>query len=777
MTASCGNRRKIPPPVASNVWKDIRFHTMRIHPNIRKVGVCLLKAGGALTLMLAVALAAAWLCIGWTDEGSNDYAGGVVLCDAGGEVLRVSLGEGDVDCRPYYAADPDDWVVKALVASEDGTFWKHCGVRPLSVLRATFQNLFYRRRISGASTITMQAVRLIRPHPKTLWWKFKEAVMALKMERAKDKRWILSQYLNRAPFGSNFIGVEAAANGWFGKGAKQLGLGEAAMLAGMVQAPSRFRPDRGFERAIRRRDYVLGRMKALGMITDMQMKAAQSVRPVICRAPRPFRHPYFCDWALRHLGRDRAAQRKGGDYVTTLDADIQATCENVVNEAAGKGGYSVAAVVMRVDTGAVTALACSGDYFAGDAGQVNTALAPRPAGSTLKPFLVAHALDRGFVTPEERLADIPTAFKGYRPANFDARHRGLVTVRDALVLSLNIPFVRLLKDVGLEQFGGALRELGFANMKDPDETFGLGMAIGNVEVAPIELVSAYGAIARGGIWKNPCAFAHETAEGQAGTRVFSTGACWLVSDMLSGEERSAAALGHVADVTTSRFAWKTGTSAAYRDAWTVAWNPEYVVGVWCGHVSGGFGDKTLVGVKAAAPLAWRIARSFYPRNDGPWFVEPGEVTHRRVCSLTGLPANADCPATEDGRSLVGRSRSALCPVHCRDLDGKVIERIDALLAAFSGRIAAAGSLAIARPEDGATFSLVQGGVRQRIVCHVAGNPDGSRLWWFVDGAPVGESVGLQPFAIEPELGKHVITCATAEGVSATVTIHVESEAR
>ena len=182
-------------------------------------------------------------------------------------------------------------------------------------------------------------------------------------------------------------------------------------------------------------------------------------------------------------------------------------------------------------------------------------------------------------------------------------------------------------------------------------------------------------------------------------------------------------------------------------------------------------------MKAAAPLAWRIARSFYPRNDGPWFVEPGEVTHRRVCSLTGLPANADCPATEDGRSLVGRSRSALCPVHCRDLDGKVIERIDASLAAFSGRIAAAGSLAIARPEDGATFSLVQGGVRQRIVCHVAGNPDGSRLWWFVDGAPVGESVGLQPFAIEPELGKHVITCATAEGVSATVTIHVESEAR
>ena len=447
---------------------------------MRKTTKRLLMAGGVLAGAAVAALCAAWLGIGWTDEGSDDYAGGVVLRDAGGEVLRVSLGENDVDCRPYYVADPDDWIVKALVASEDGTFWEHCGVRPLSILRATLQNLFYRRRISGASTITMQAVRLIRPHRKTLWWKFKEAVMALKMERAKDKRWILSQYLNRAPYGSNFIGIEAAANGWFGKGAKQLGLGEAAMLAGMVQAPSRFRPDRGFERAIRRRDYVLGRMKALGMITDDQMRGAQSVRPVVCRAPRPFRHPYFCDWALRHLGRDRAAQRHGGDYVTTLDADVQEICDNAVAEAAEKGGYSVAAVVMRVDTGAVTALACSGDYLGGEAGQVNTALAPRPAGSTLKPFLVAIALDRGFVTPEERLADVPTAFKGYRPANFDAKHRGMVTARDALVLSLNIPFVRLLKDVGIELFGSTLRDLGLSNMHEPDGAFGLGMAIGNV---------------------------------------------------------------------------------------------------------------------------------------------------------------------------------------------------------------------------------------------------------------------------------------------------------
>ena len=138
-------------------------------------------------------LAVSWFALEWTDEGADEYPGGIVLRDDAGNVLRVSLGEGDVDCRPYYEADPEDWIGKALVAVEDSAYWTHCGVRPLSVLRAACQNVFYGRRISGASTISMQAVRLIRPHPKTYWWKFKEAILAMKMERVRDKRWILSQ--------------------------------------------------------------------------------------------------------------------------------------------------------------------------------------------------------------------------------------------------------------------------------------------------------------------------------------------------------------------------------------------------------------------------------------------------------------------------------------------------------------------------------------------------------------------------------------------------------
>ena len=668
-------------------------------------------------------------------------------------MLRVSLGEGDVDCRPYYRASRDDWIVKALVASEDGEFFSHRGVRPLSMLRAFAQNVFSGRRVSGASTITMQAVRLIEPHEKSYVGKWVEAFRAMKMERSKDKLWILSQYLNRAPFGSNFIGIEAAANGWFGKGAKDLGIGEAAMLAGMVQAPSRLRPDRWYDRAMRRRDYVLERMFKTGAITADQLEGARSVVPVVCRAPRPFRAPFYCDYYMRSvLGVSPADRVSKGDVKTPLDPNVQGTCESVVAAAAKAGGYSVAAVVERVDTGEVVALAVSGDYFSSDGGQVNTALAPRPAGSTLKPFLAAKAMDLGIISPAERLVDVPMVRKGYRPANFDSKWRGLVPLREALVLSLNIPFVQLAERVGVESFGSTLRSLGFAHMKAPDGEYGLGMAIGNVEVTLVELVDAYRRLA----------LSAATGRGD----VLSRESAWLVSDMLSGTERGSAALGHVADVKVPRFAWKTGTSSAYRDAWTVAWNPEYVIGVWCGHLSGKFGDKSVVGAKAAAPQAWKIARSVYPGGEGPWFVEPPGLVMRKTCAVSGRSAGPDCPATEEAPAIAGRSPRDLCHVHVRDFDGKPVERLDPALAAFMGRVSAAKSLAISKPEDGSEFLMVAGMPAQKIVLVPSGNPAEGRLWWFVDGRLVGETVGLSHLAVDMALGEHTVVCCTAEGVTA-----------
>ncbi len=737
---------------------------------MRRAWKIALGAAGAAALVFAVS----WLAVDPHLDEAARYPGGVVLRDAAGRVLRVSLGPGDVDCRPYYVASTNDWIVKALVASEDRRFFRHWGVNLPSVARACVQNVTSLRRISGASTITMQAARLISPHPRSLAWKYVEAFRALQLEAHRDKLWIVSQYLNRAPFGSNLVGVEAAANGWFGKRARDLGLGEAALLAGMVQSPSRLRPDRHLDRALKRREYVLGRMLACGMIDARQYEGARATRPEIRRGPRPFAEPFFCDWAMRHVARDAEAARQG-DVRTTLDADIQARANRIV-ETVAAGGRAAAAVVLRVETGAVLALACSGDYFSTVAGQVNVATAPRPAGSTLKPFLVARALDDGLVTPEEKLPDAPRAYRGYNPQNFDASYRGMVTTADALVLSLNLPFVHLLERVGVSRFGTTLRALGFANLEDADESYGLGMAIGNAHVTLVELVNAYACLARGGVAKPACALEVEVARQTPGMRVFSEGASRLVTEMLAGEARSAAALGHVADVRTSRFAWKTGTSAAYRDAWTVAWNPEYVVGVWCGHKAGGFGDTGVVGAEAAAPSAWQLARSLYPGENGPWFgAWPEEVVERQICAESGQPLGPDCPEAATARALRGHSSTTPCTLHVRGIDGEVARRGDAFVDAFRGAETKARKLAIQRPEDGAEFRLLPGLANQRVVCRVVGNVEGGRLWWFVDGCNVGETRGAQPFAWMPVPGAHRITCSSADGVSASVALTVVTE--
>jgi len=673
-----------------------------------------------------------------------------VLRDAAGAIVRVTLGPGEVDCRPTYIASPDDWIVKAVVAAEDGSFWEHAGVRPLSICRAFVQNLFSRRRVSGASTLTMQAVRLIHPHPKSYLWKAKEAVMALKAERVRDKRWILSQYLNRAPFGSNFYGIEAASSGWFGKSPHALDVGEAALLAGMLRAPSRYRPDRHYANAVAIRNRVLERMHACGYIDEARLAAERAIGPALSPVPRPYLHPRYTEAALAAL--PPRAENPLGDYTTALDRGVQETCERLVYEASEKGKWSAAAVVLRVDSGAVAAVACTGEN--GETAHVDFASRPRPAGSTLKPFLAARALDCGRVAPDEKLLDAPVVYKGYRPANFDGRYRGPVSLADSLVLSLNIPFVRLLDRLGTEDFTDTLGALGCGHLARSDET-GLGLAIGNGEVTLVELAGAYAVLARGGLYRKPTYLATQTNEA---VRVFSPAASWWVSDALAGKERSAAAFGHVADVKLPKCAWKTGTSAGYRDAWTVVWNADWVVAVWCGHAQGGFGDTSLTGLGAAAPLAWSIMRTLCPGGNGRWMKKPADLVGTRVCPRTGLSVGPDCPAAVAGHALAGAPAVPLC----RTCLKKYASCVDS------------ESLVIARPEDGSTLARPRGG-NGKVVFSVLGSASESVLYWFMDGVSIGESSGSSPFVYEPPQGEHVFTCADAFGRSASVSVAVRDE--
>ena len=720
-------------------------------PRFRWVRRALRAAALALAALVAAgaaAFAVSWACIDAPLAAAETYPEGVVLRDREGTELRATLGPGDVDCRPLRAVLRDWWIAKAIVASEDKRFYRHGGADLRALARAVAQNLSSGRRVSGASTLTEQAVRLVEPHPRTLRWKWIELFQALKTERARSKDWILAQYLDRAPFGANYVGIGAAARGWFDKAPEDLSLGEAALLAGIVQAPTRFRPDRHMDRAVKRRDYVLGRMEALGLATPEQVRAARAAAPALRRGRRPFRAPHYCDWALRELVPEGAH-----DATLPLDPRAQAIAERAVARGAASLGADCAAVVLDPATGDVRAMACSGDWLRDPEGQFNTALAPRPAGSTLKPFLLARALDRGLVAPTEALPDVPLVFGSLLPANFGGGHRGVVCADEALVLSLNLPFYEVVRRLGPTDALAALRAAGLADEEADPAAHGLGLAVGNLDVSLLALARAYGRLAAAAP-TNP--------------------ACWLVSDILSGEERSMAALGHVADAVLPRAAWKTGTSAAFRDAWTALWTPEEVVAVRCGHRAWRFGDRRIVGAEAAAPVAWEIFRALHPDGSAAWFgAPPPGLVRREVCALTGLPPSPDCPERREAWALEGRTSARPCAVHVRDADGAVRARWPAAIQAFLDR-SAPPALRIARPAAGATLRL-PGEPPWRVSCAVSGAPAGATLWWTVDGVPAGSQPASEPFAAEIRApGPHRVGCCTAGGAAANVSFEVEA---
>lgn len=729
------------------------------------------RAGWACGI-LALAVGAFLAALHWIpfpEETLARLPASVILTDRQGTPLRVHLGTGGLDCRPGYRPDPGHWIVKAIVAAEDRRFWTHAGVDPVAILRAAGQNLRYGRRVSGASTLTTQVIRMMEPRRRNLRTKGIEAFRALQLEARSNKRQILAHYLDRAPFGGNRVGIESAARRYFGKGPAELSLAEAALLAGLPQSPSRLRPDRHPARARQRQAYVLERMEACGYITPRE-RADALAQPLAVRTGRyPFRAPHFCQLVGVPVPGD------GGVVRTTLDGDWQRLAEGVLRRRLRDVEASAGAVVvLEVASGAVRALVGSPDFNDPRAGQVNGAMAPRAAGSTLKPFAYALALDRGLVTPATMLADVPLRFRDYDPENFSRDFRGRVSVRDALVMSLNLPAIGILQRIGTERFHAVLRELGLATVSRPAEHYGLGLVLGSADVRLLDLANAYACLARGGGWL-PTRFT-ETGAPPPAQPVFSPEACWLVSDMLSGDERAMDLTGHAADVRLPPMAWKTGTSAGQRDAWTVAWSPDVVVGVWIGNPDGAASDD-LIGRRAATPVAWEVFRGLHPDNAGRAFARPAGVVPREVCAVSGCVPGRHCTRCVTDWSIERVSRHQPCGVH-RNGPGA---EWPAAVAAFLNRRpepdepSPADSLCILSPARNSVFRQMPGddGRWQRLALDAAASGTGEMLHWFVNDRPVGRSRPGQPLFWPLERGTHQIVCATAAGFSDRVQIDVE----
>ncbi len=700
----------------------------------------------------------------------NDFDAVVKIRDRHGRPLREIPDE--VVCDPVPLEQMGEWTAQAVVAFEDKRFFRHGGIDPVAVCRAATHNVVRRRVVSGASTLTTLVVKLTQPRKRNLWTKLVEAHHARQLESHLSKDRILEQYLNRAPFGGNVCGIEAASQRYFGKPARNLSLAESAMLVGLPQSPSLLRPDRHMAKAVRQRNTVLARMLENRMISPRQYDAAMKQPMAIRRSALPFHAPHFCDYILRRYPGQ-------SELDTTLDLRIQHLAERALQrrfeELSGFGVCGGAVVVIDVRTGELSAMVGSPDFWNVPAsGQVNGAVARRSPGSTLKPFAYAAAMDQGLCTPATMMADIPMHFAGYTPQNYSLEYGGPVSMRRALVQSLNIPALKCVEQIGLGRFVGQLRQLGLSTIDEPAEHYGLGIVIGGGESTLLDLANAYACLARGGVWRPVRMLQSDPANGSR--RIFSEESAYMVADVLGGEERSSELVGHMADAVLPRIGWKTGTSSGHRDAWAVAYNPEYVVGVWLGNPDGA-GSDALVGGAAAAPVAGDIFRRLYPQGNSPWYDKPAGVKVRLVCACSGLPPSPDCPSTVPDYHIPRISPVATCGIH---RNGREIwpAAIQAFLERRGMCATKTGSpvddLSIVSPVDGETFRLIPStpGIRQQIRFASAGW-NHSTLYWFVDNVLLHVADAGQPVFWPLEKGSHFVACTDGNGHTARIRIVVE----
>lgn len=740
---------------------------------MRRIGRHFLWIVPALTAAFIALFAVLWVVFPFDVKPIYQIPASVRWCDRDGIPLRIQLSAGDFDSVPTYLYHGDDWIAKAVVAAEDQRFWSHVGVDTLAVARSCKQTAFSMRRVSGASTLSMQLIRLSWSQPRNLTSKGIEAFRALQMERQLGKPEIISLYLNRAPFGANLVGVESAARRYFARGAHDLTLGEASLLAGIPQSPTRFNPIRYPTAAKKRQAYVLNRMVASGFITQEQMDNALR-QPLRFQENRyPFLAPHFCDTL------SRKAANGAIEVKTTLDLTLQQAVEEslakyspILREQGIRGG---AVVVLNAKTSEVLAMVGSPDFRARTKGaQVNAAVAPRSAGSTLKPFAYAVAMDRGMLTPLRILYDIPESYSDYDPTNFDKNHCGVVTVRDALIRSLNLPAIDVEKRIGQPLFHAKLRDLGFHTLTQPAEHYGLGLVLGNAEVTLLDLTNAYACLARGGIY-----LPYRTIPGgpSTGTRLFSSEASWLISDILGGDERAMDSSGTVADIRIPRLAWKTGTSSGFRDAWTIAYNPDYVIGVWLGNPDGRT-SKFLIGRKAATPVVWDICRRLYPAGNGPWFAKPDKIVDREVCALSGQTPSPNCPTKIHDFAIADISGYETCGVHMLGSEAVWPVRVEAFLKSRSDmeNDLTKPELVITSPATGSSYLFMPDANQQdhqRIAFTADCGSSLAELHWFVNDTYVGVSKSGGTLFWPLSKGKHHVVCSDTGGASRSVSISVK----
>lgn len=577
-----------------------------------------------------------------------------------GEVLARLHEEENRDVVPLSKISGN--LIKAVLAAEDKSFYRHHGIDFAGIARATARNIRAGRVVEGGSTITQQLARnLFLTKKKSFMRKFAEAILALQIERRFSKEEILELYLNQIYWGHNAYGIEAASFLYFGKSASELTLGEASLLAGIIEAPERLSPYKNFKLSKQRQKQVLVSMIKAGYISLDQAKAAYSEE--LALHPEKIRSrgqiaSYFISYIIDQLTANYGSEvvHKGGLKVyTTLNTSMQAHSETVVdkfiNDDGQKYNFSQAAL-LSIDprNGYIKAMVGGADF---SKSQFNRAVqAMRPPGSSFKPFVYTAAVEKG-LSPGTILPDNKITFHVFpnkwnpdgtwTPKNFDQKYRGNVTMREALEQSLNIPAIKLLEQVGIAPAINMARRMGFKSHLE----YALAMVLGVYDSNLLEMTSAYGVLANNGIRVEPIPIKkvvsrdniileeHKPKE----TRVIGENTAAVMVDMMKGV--IARGTGYRARLAREAAA-KTGTTEEFRDAWFIGFVPQLVTGVWAGNDN----NASMKGVAevSVCPRMWKDFMQEALKNEPEIkFPEPAGLVKVRICRDSGLRPNDSCP--------------------------------------------------------------------------------------------------------------------------------------
>lgn len=554
---------------------------------------------------------------------------------------------------------------KCITTYEDKRFYIHPGVDPLAVGRALLLNFKAEEIRSGASTISMQVIRLSRNGKKrTLAEKIIEAVLATRLEIRYSKDDILALYAANAPFGGNVVGLEAASWRYFGRSAEDLSWAESAMLAVLPNSPALIHPGKNRNALLTKRNFLLDRLYTTGIISEIECTLAKDE----LLPDKPYPMP---DIAYHYL---ETLRKQNGDklYLSTLDFALQVRTENILSNYIelfeSNKVENIAAVVLDVSTGHVLAYcgnvdkkipevnSPTGNSGNGKGEEVDVVQAPRSSGSTLKPFLYAAMLDEGQILPTTLIPDIPFYYKDFSPHNYNHTFDGAVPAYSVIRRSLNVPSVKMLNDYGIDKFILLLQKIGFTTITRGANTYGLSLILGGAEIKLIDLATAYCGMA---------ARLNSFADKAYSEKDYplSAGAIWCTFEALLDVNRPEEESSWQSFRSAKKIAWKTGTSYGNRDAWSVGVTPQYVVAVWAGNCTGE-GRPLLTGIGYAAPIMFDIFSSLPATS---WFDTPEmNLEEVEVCPQSGHPVSDNCTVDNPPDTILAPTapqRPEVCPYH------------------------------------------------------------------------------------------------------------------